>query len=405
MKVKMIESEINVNQVKGQPPINPGDIKVAVITGFEEMKLLILESVTGMGWQVSFTQSMKELNAWLRSQANFDAVLIDLDTDGLDSSRLLKNLHGSYPMLKVVTMSQDASPRRVRMAMKNGVYDFMPKPLDLNDLKRTLQKTVHAAEELKKNVSDFEEIIAIEHELDVARNIQSAIIPDRLSGSGQAEYEISGRNQAAQKVGGDFFDYFMLDNNLLGFVIGDVASKGIPAAIFMSVSRSLFKAIAAKGGDPASCLRELNQVLVMESDPALFIAIFYGILELSSGKINYANGGHTYPTVVRKDGTLCVLDQPGGMVLGVVENVDYQLYHEELQAGDLFFTATDGFDELTDAHGKPVSDHFLKRHLIGQRHETVNKILDSIYRAVFQIHPDNQSLNDDITCLLLKYHG
>jgi sigma-B regulation protein RsbU (phosphoserine phosphatase) len=288
------------------------------------------------------------------------------------------------------------------MAMHYGAFDFIPKPLDYNDFDQTIRRTLSAIKNLHRNVNDYDEIIAIEHELDVARNIQSSIIPKQNSIANNPACDIAGRNQAAQKVGGDFFDYFKLDENRLGFVIGDVASKGIPAAIFMAVSRTLFKAIALKGIDPATCLKELNKVLVLESDPSMFIAILYGILDLTTGEIIYSNGGHTHPLIVRSDGSMKILDHAGDIVLGVVEDSEYHLYRDNVYPGDVFFTATDGFSELTDLHGKPVSDHFLKRKLIKHRHQTPEQILDTIYETVDQIQPDSRSLNDDLTCLLIK---
>ncbi|TFG96896.1 MAG: response regulator [Calditrichales bacterium] len=379
--------------------------KIVVATDSKKMKAILSDRIKEPGAETFFFDDTHRFFPELKNQSGVEAVFIDLDMVGLNPSKLLHQLHEDFPLLKVVVISKDYSPRRVRMAMHNGVFDFIPKPVDINDFDQVLKRTLAASEELKKKVTDYEELVSIEHELDVARNIQNSIGSGNDLIPNPSEYSIAGRNQAAQKVGGDFFDYFALDENNLGFVIGDVASKGIPAAIFMAVSRTLFKAIAAKGVDPASCLKELNRVLAMESDPALFIAIFYGILNLRSGEIQYANGGHTYPIIVRADGNLRVLDRPSGVVLGVLEETDYRLYHETMQPGDIFFMATDGFDELNDMNNKPVSDHFLKRILIRDRHETADKIIDSIYQAVSQIHPDYLTLDDDITCLLLKYLG
>ena len=171
----------------------------------------------------------------------------------------------------------------------------------------------------------------------------------------------------------------------------------------MAVSRTLFKAIALKGIDPATCLKELNNILVLESDPSMFIAILYGIIDLTTGEIVYSNGGHTHPILVRSDGSMQILDHAGDIVLGVIEDVEYQLDHAKMNPGDIFFTATDGFSELTDLHGKPVGDHFLKRNLIKHRRQTPEQILDIIYDSVDQIQPDSRSLSDDITCLVLKF--
>ena len=137
----------------------------------------------------------------------------------------------------------------------------------------------------------------------------------------------------------------------------------------------------------------------------MFIAILYGILDLNSGDLIYSNGGHTHPIIVRSHGSMQILDQAEDIVLGVLENAEYHLYHEKIMPGDIFFSATDGFNELIDLHQKPVSDHFLKRNLILHRQKEPEQILDEIYKSVGQIHPDNRSLSDDITCLLLKFRN
>jgi sigma-B regulation protein RsbU (phosphoserine phosphatase) len=375
------------------------------VTDNEKIIPVISERLQAHGLNPLVLSHSNDLLNTLQAHTGMDALLFDLEDPGRNHFAVITKLHEQYPLLKVVVLSSHCDPSQVRAAMNNGVFDFLPKPLDIRDLDLTIQRTVVAAKVLQKNVTDYEELLSIEHELDVAREIQSSIIPTNKTVHSEYGFEISGRNQAAQKVGGDFFDYFTLDENRLGFVIGDVSSKGIPAAIFMAISRTLFKTIALSGGDPAYCLKELNRILAIESDPAMFIAIFYGILDVVSGEIAYANGGHTHPILVRSDGPMQILDNTGGLVLGVVEDAEYDLFHEKLSSGDLFFVATDGFSELNDIHGKPVSDHFLKRNLIRYRQETPNQILDKIYHSVRQIHPDNQSLSDDITCLLLKYQG
>ncbi len=379
--------------------------QIAVVTVSDKLRSVISARLSELNIKPVFLSHDNDSIPGLEAHADLSALLIDLDDPGLADSQVLAYLHKKYPPLKVIVMSADSDPGRIRMCMHNGVFDFLPKPLDTTDFDNTIKQVISKVRELQKNVSDYEEILSIEHELDVARQIQSSIIPEAGPYSAGSSYQISGYNQAAQKVGGDFFDYFALDDNRLGFVIGDVASKGITAAIYMAVSRTLFKSIAVKGYDPATCLKKLNRVLVMESDPSMFIAIFYGVLDLKSGEIEYANGGHTHPVIVRFNGSVQTLDDGSDVVLGVLEDVGYKLYYEKLNPGDIFFMATDGFSELTDAHGKPVSDHFIRRNLIKHRTRQPDQILETIYDSVNQIHPGSQSLADDLTCLLLKYQG
>jgi sigma-B regulation protein RsbU (phosphoserine phosphatase) len=378
-------------------------IKIGVLTSDDESRSVISRIGRIKGSEIIFLGNMDEVADRLQNDDSIASLVLDLDDPHLNQNTLLPYLHNEHPLLKVIVISSNCSSHLVRLAMHNGVFDFIPKPLNLKEFNLSLQKSIQAVTELRKDVNDYEDLLAIEHELDVARNIQSSIIPKQKDLSTYAQFEIAGRNQAAHKVGGDFYDYFMLDDDHLGFVIGDVASKGIAAAIFMAVSRTLFQSIALKGSDPATCLSKLNNILVLESDPSMFIAILYGILDLCSGEIVMANGGHTRPLLIRSDGKVNVPDHDADVVLGVVEKVDYQPSRIKINPGDILFAATDGFNELTDQHGRAVGDHFVKRNLIHHRRKHAGQIVDIIFQSAGQIHPDNQPLSDDLTCLLLKY--
>ena len=128
----------------------------------------------------------------------------------------------------------------------------------------------------------------------------------------------------AREVGGDFYDFFLIDRDRLGLVIGDVSGKGIPAAIFMAVCRTLLKATAMQDISTGACLKYVNDVLTRQSDAAMFVTIFYGILHTDTGALEYCIGGHNPPYVLSSSRDLRILDEPSSVIVGAFENVPHR---------------------------------------------------------------------------------
>src|SRR5215510_10797816 len=128
----------------------------------------------------------------------------------------------------------------------------------------------------------------------------------------------------AREVGGDFYDFFLLDQDHLGIVIGDVSDKGVPAAIFMAVTRTLLKSIALAGVQPGDCLQRVNRLLVAENTSCMFVTLFYGILNIRTGEFEYYNAWHNPLILVTPQGEATYLDAVGGIVLGVIDDFPYK---------------------------------------------------------------------------------
>jgi sigma-B regulation protein RsbU (phosphoserine phosphatase) len=150
----------------------------------------------------------------------------------------------------------------IRAAMNGGAYDFLTKPIDFADLERTIEKTQRELRTLRQGQEAQEQLSTLEHELRVATKVQQSLLPELITG--REEFEIAGSMAAARQVGGDFYDFFLIDAHRLGLAIGDVSGKGIPAALFMAVSRTLLRATALQGGSPGEVLEHANQVLLKQ---------------------------------------------------------------------------------------------------------------------------------------------
>ncbi|MDP3832123.1 MAG: PP2C family protein-serine/threonine phosphatase, partial [Ignavibacteriaceae bacterium] len=205
-------------------------------------------------------------------------------------------------------------------------------------------------------------------------------------------------------IGGDFFDFFMIDENNFGFVIGDVSGKGIPAAIFMAVSRTLLRATALKGLPPNECLDHVNNLLCSESVSSMFVTVFYGILNTENGIITYANGGHNPPYLVKTDGTIDLILMTGGIALGVMEEMPFSSKTLEMKPGEVVFLFTDGVTEAMDAEENLYSEERLVEKLKLSHSKDIQEITKDIIDDVF-LYSKDVPQSDDITVLTFRYFG
>ncbi len=254
----------------------------------------------------------------------------------------------------------------------------------------------------RKEVMDARErLLAIEQEMNVARAIQASILkrdfPER------SDVQIYAEMRPAREVAGDFYDFFFLDDDHLGFVIGDVSGKGVPAAIFMAMSRTLIKAVALNGGAPDECLRRANVMLCDEQLSNYFVTIFYGILDLRTGGVIYCSAGHLSPYLLA-EGKVRPLPRAGGIVLGVMEGARYGSGRFTMSPGDSLFLYTDGITEAMDSHRTMYAEGRLETCLQILNGHPLSDMVHGVIRDVEAFAAD-QAQHDDITAMALRYLG
>lgn len=187
---------------------------------------------------------------------------------------------------------------------------------------------------------------ALESEIRIARRIQEAMLPGAGSPClARAEYELHGANREAREVGGDFYDFFALAGDRLALLIADVSGKGIPAALFMAVSRTLLKDACRRADDPAQVLAQVNRALCQDNEACMFVTVFLAFYHIASGRLDYANGGHPEPWLLRARGGRETFGRLGDPMLGARPDHVYRSGHAHLQAGDTLFLYTDGVTE------------------------------------------------------------
>jgi len=245
----------------------------------------------------------------------------------------------------------------------------------------------------------------IESELKIARTIQMSFIPKRFPPfPDKDEFEIYASLEPAKEIGGDLYDFFLLDEDRLFFVVGDVSDKGIPAALFMAVTKTLLKGTAEPQLKPSEILNRVNLELCQDNESNMFVTIFCGILNFKSGELLYSNAGHNPPLFVRASQTPEWLKLPDGFFLGVFEEPQYHTEKIELQPGDLLLVYTDGVTEAINEEGELYNNQRLfetvRIYPDNAPEELVNNVVDSVKsfsRGVSQA--------DDITVLALCFKG
>jgi len=257
--------------------------------------------------------------------------------------------------------------------------------------------------EMVDAVRDREQLASIRKELDTARTIQHSLVPRVFPPFPERkDFEIHAQMTAARSVGGDFFDFFLIDNDRLGVVIGDVSGKGIPAALYMAVTRTQIKTTALGGMSPESCLLEVNRLLVREKASSMFATCFYGILNTRNGEFQYCNAGHNPPQVLRHaNGSLESLSETGGLPLGLFDGLPYAGAKARLLPGDSVFLFTDGVTEANNSALDDFSDQRLAEVLRSVAHRSCEDIVKTVNTEVLAFAAGAPQ-SDDITMMSLR---
>ena len=264
-------------------------------------------------------------------------------------------------------------------------------------------------EALRQYIRDLRETTAtkerIESELKIARDIQMSILPRTFPPFPERpEFDIYATIQPAREVGGDFFDFFLIDDDHLFFAIGDVSGKGVPASLFMAITRTLFKANATCDTPPDEIMQKVNGKLAENNETCVFVTVFCGILDITSGEVVYTNGGHNPPLLIRAGETVDFISMPKGMALGIVDGTPYRRANLVLRPGDVLYMYTDGVTEAMNPQYELFSDKRLQEGLFSVRGSSIEELSQELLRQILDFAEGAQQ-SDDITMLILKYQG
>ena len=243
-------------------------------------------------------------------------------------------------------------------------------------------------------------------ELELAKTIQSNMLPNTYPVFPERkEFDVYARTEPAKELGGDFFDFQMIDRDHLALIIADVAGKGIPAAMFMMASKIIIHNMAKnRNHDPAKILKAVNKQIGANNQSDMFVTLWLGILEISTGLLSAANAGHEYPCLMHKNRDFILLKDPHGLVLGAMDKTEYRSYEIQLVPGDTVFLYTDGVTEAMNAENEEFGLERMVDALNLELDVPVAKLVDNVRGAVGAFVGDAPQA-DDITMMVLRYFG
>ena len=386
-----------------------GPIRILVVDDEPDLELLIRQKfrreIRDRELDFRFAPDGLEALEKVNSDGGLDIILSDINMPRMDGLTLLSRLADMELTLKTVIVSAYGDMENIRTAMNRGAFDFVTKPINFEDLRKTVDKTwkevclIRSAEDSRKHLA------LLQRELDIANRIQLSTLPSNFPAfPDRSEFDLYATMIPAQEVGGDFYDFFMIDEEQLGFVVGDVSGKGVGAAMFMAITKTLLKATAVQGNPAQTCVRHVNKVLYPESVRGLFVTAFYGILDIETGVVNYCNAGHNHPYVLRSNGEVELVEPPKGLALCLTDDFHYKAGQINLTKGDTLFMYTDGVNEAINATREEFGVGRIVACLKNEVGCKPAEVVRDVFREV-EAFSGGISQSDDITMLALEYLG
>ena len=273
---------------------------------------------------------------------------------------------------------------------------------EIGELANAFNNMSASLQEYIKNLSSvMAEKERIGAELNVATQIQADMLPSIFPAFPEREeFDIYATMQPAKEVGGDFYDFFLIDDDHLAVVIADVSGKGVPAALFMVIAKTLLKNRAQMGDSPAKVLEVVNNQLCENNKAEMFVTVWFGVMQISTGKIVAANAGHEKPIIRKADGEFEIFKDKHGFVMGGMEGMKYKEYELEIEKGGCLFVYTDGVPEATSSESELFGMERLVQVLNEEKDAPLPDILKSVKGSIDKFVKDAPQF-DDITMLAL----
>ena len=353
-------------------------------------------------WILCVQRQMERLNFYRTSYVKHVAlsaliiVVIVFMTYGIYLSRFL-----ILPVKKIADEAQRFADEHTEAT--SSLSQEIKSLNEIGQLARTVDsmeaQVLEYIDDLTRITKEKEQIKA---ELSVATEIQASMLPHEFPKND--EFDIFATMTPAKEVGGDFYDFFMIDPKHLALVIADVSGKGVPAALFMVIAKTLIKNRTQMGGSPSEILADVNRQLCEGNKAELFVTVWLGILDISTGKVIASNAGHEYPAVMKSGGDYELLKSKHSPAVATLEDLKFRQYEFVLNSGDMIYLYTDGVAEATNSNYELYGTDRMIEALNRIKNESAEEVLLSMKNAVDSFTGEAPQF-DDITMLCLKYHG
>ena len=368
------------------------------------LKQFFRRKIRSGDYEFFFARNGVEALAVLDEHPDIEIILCDINMPEMDGLTLLAKLNERRnPAMRVIMVSAYGDMRNIRLAMNNGAFDFATKPIDMDDLALTIEKAIGQIDYVHASQKEHRQLESLQKDLALASEIQQYFLPSTFPPFPEDcdKLEIYASMEAAKDIGGDFYDFFRIDDDQIGLVIADVCGKGIPAALFMAVSQTILRTKAASNASAAECLTETNRLLADYSVEYMFVTTFYAIYNTKTGHVNYCNAGHNVPYVLRTDGTIEQLPKSSNMMVGAFKEATYQEDSLQLGHGDTLVMYTDGVTEAMNRSDKVFGNKRLEFLLGGLSGLSCQQIVETVKMGI-SCFVDGAEQSDDMTMLVLR---
>ena len=338
----------------------------------------------------------------LNSTPGIEIILLDINMPEMDGLTLLSKVNEMHnPALRVIMVSAYGDMANIRQAMNNGAFDFATKPIDMDDLSLTIEKAIKQINYVHESQKEHSQLESLKKDLTTARNLQQYFLPQTFPPFPEEcdHLDIYASMEPAKDIGGDFYDFFRIDNDHIAFVIGDVCGKGIPAALFMAVCRTIIRSKGVECDSAQACMTESNHLLAAYSADCMFVTVFYAIYNTKTGVVTYSNAGHNPPHVVRSDGTVKELPCSENPLMGVFE-IEYKEASLQLEPGDTLVMFTDGVTEAMNPDKDEFGTGRLRTTLSCLSGKSSLQFIEAIKAAIKEFTVGAEQ-SDDITMLVV----
>ena len=284
----------------------------------------------------------------LQEHPDIEIILCDINMPVMDGLEMLAKVNEMQnPALRVIMVSAYGDLENIRLAMNDGAFDFATKPIDMDDLDRTIEKAIKQIDFVHQSQKEHKKLEGLEKDLAAANEIQQFILPRVFPPfpEDSDKFDLYASMEAAKDIGGDFYDFFRIDDDHIALVIGDVCGKGIPAALFMAVSRTFIRSVGMQFEHVGECMTNVNRLLASSSVEYMFVTVFYAIYDIRTGLLTYCNGGHNPPYLLHANGTTEELPVSDNLIVGALKGIQFKENTLQLEHGDTLVMYTDGVTE------------------------------------------------------------
>lgn len=368
------------------------------------MKQYFRRKIRNGEYEFFFAHNGLEALSILYNNPDIEIILSDINMPEMDGLTLLAKVNEMRnPALRVIMVSAYGDMKNIREAMNNGAFDFATKPIDMDDLSLTIEKAIAQINYVHESQKEHVQLESLKNDLTTARDIQQYILPRVFPPfpEDSDKVDIYASMEAAKDIGGDFYDFFRVDDDRIALVIADVCGKGIPAALFMAVSRTIIRSKGMQGCSAAECMTESNRLLAAYSIDCMFLTVFYAIYNIKTGSVSYCNAGHNPPHLLHADGSVNELPLSRNTIVGAFEGMDYGEDTLQLEQGDTLVMFTDGVTEAMDTAYNEFGAERLDSILRQQSGVNSQQIIEAVKAGIKEFVGDAEQ-SDDITMLVIK---